>query len=133
MYYDLYGYPGIIGMLSINANNIYPISEEEVNDLIDKNYIPIVIQDAVFPVKMTCIGKRQVEDARGIIKSQLIGQIITIKSLDHYRYMRDDLSQSMGRYCKIILNQALNVEAIKDMKYEDIIPRYLMEKFEKFK
>jgi len=100
--YQHCGYAGIVGVLSINGNGIYPpdfIPDEWVNF----ECSDCVIQDVIFPYKVLALGR----DIDGIYYKQYV----VIDNLDKYRYARDHLE--LSRYCTICNVNKFTKEAVE--------------------
>lgn len=118
--YTPIGQTGIIGVLSVNRNEIYP-PKALPKELINVMHVPYVIQDAVFPHTILLLGQR-------IHERQLYKQIIVAENINQWRFMRDNFT----KYCVISVEAACNKEYLENNVLEsNFIPKHLVDEIKK--
>lgn len=108
--YKHIGSGGIVGVLSINGNGVYPPAISQLEEIANPDHVPEVIQDAQFPVEFVAIG---------ISESKLVVQEFVVQNIDQYRYARDNFT----KYCIIAPAAAVLPDKLTQMKF---IPNDMM-------
>lgn len=76
--------PGIIGVLTVHANDFYPPTQEDCKKVLDhKNYVPKVVS---FPMDLVVLSEKRAE-------GRLYKQYITVKNRAQYDALVETVTQ----------------------------------------
>lgn len=97
MYRQTQNLPGIIGVLQINGNGFYPVSNIDLENFVNTKECRINVQTVEYPVEIVLIAQQ--EPSYDIYKQNII-----IKNIPQIRYAY----QTFSRYAIIVPASCLN-------------------------